>query len=242
MVEAIQNLVQLQQLDFKLDQIERDKGDLPARVDELKQSVDKTKDDLEQVKSKIAALEIEKRRIEGEINVLEEKKKHNEERLYSVTTNKEYDAVTLEIEAVIKDIDENETKLLEAIEDIENSESLRDDLEKELAEVQKTYALQSADLHKKIALNADKESELNAERVNLTQAIPIQHLRLYERIRPSKDGLALVGIVRGACGGCYTQIPPQRVMEIRDQDKLIECESCGRIFYWQEENEEVPAT
>lgn len=240
MREAIKNLLDIQQLDIKLDQIERDKGDLPARVEALKQSVTDTREQAEQIKTELEALESEKRQLENDISAMQEQKKHNEEKLYAVTTNKEYDAVTLEIETVIKGIDEAETKVLELIEQIEDCTEKQQAIAAKLEEVQNDYQTQSADLQKKIELNADKEGQLKQERKTIATRVPAQHLRHYERVRTSKGGLTLVAVVRGACGGCYTQIPPQRMMEVRDQDKIIACESCGRILYWKEEQDRVP--
>jgi predicted nucleic acid-binding Zn-ribbon protein len=242
LVQAIQNLVQLQQLDLKLDQIERDKGDLPARVNESKKRLESTKAEVEKTKNQLSDLKGKKRRIESEIEILQEKKKHNDEKLYSVTTNKEYDAVTLEIEAVLKNIDENETELLLLLDEIEQAEKQLEALKTKFENEQKAHDMQSSDLQKKIAMNAGKERHLQVEKESITKTIPLKHLRLYNRIRPSKDGLAVVWVVRGACGGCFTQIPPQRVMEVRDQDKLIECESCGRILYWVDDKEEIPVS
>jgi predicted nucleic acid-binding Zn-ribbon protein len=59
----------------------------------------------------------------------------------------------------------------------------------------------------------------------------------YERIRKNyRNGLAVVPIVRDACGGCFNAIPPQRQSEIRQRKKIIVCENCGRILV----DEELP--
>ena len=53
----------------------------------------------------------------------------------------------------------------------------------------------------------------------------------YERIRGSvRNGLALVSVDRDACGGCFSQIPPQRQLDIQMHKKVIVCEHCGRIM------------
>jgi hypothetical protein len=44
------------------------------------------------------------------------------------------------------------------------------------------------------------------------------------------NGLAVVSVKRGACGGCFNIVPPQRQADIRDKKKIIVCEHCGRIF------------
>ena len=35
-----------------------------------------------------------------------------------------------------------------------------------------------------------------------------------------------------SCGGCRMTITPQRLQELRAQNALIPCESCGRYLYW----------
>jgi hypothetical protein len=42
--------------------------------------------------------------------------------------------------------------------------------------------------------------------------------------------LAVVQVVRNACGGCFGRIPPQTQSEIRSKKKIITCEHCGRIL------------
>ena len=56
-------------------------------------------------------------------------------------------------------------------------------------------------------------------------------LTAYARIRGNvHNGLAVVTVMRDACGGCYNRIPPQRQAEIRLSKKIIICEYCGRIL------------
>jgi predicted nucleic acid-binding Zn-ribbon protein len=54
----------------------------------------------------------------------------------------------------------------------------------------------------------------------------------YERISRGKAGLAVVAIKKGACGGCFSALPPQMVNEVKRNDRLITCEHCGRVLVW----------
>jgi uncharacterized protein len=38
----------------------------------------------------------------------------------------------------------------------------------------------------------------------------------------------------GVCGGCFKNLPPQRMLEIREMKRLNLCEVCGRILIWDE--------
>ena len=46
----------------------------------------------------------------------------------------------------------------------------------------------------------------------------------------SMDKSAVVSVERDACGGCFSQIPPQRQLDIQMHKKVIVCEHCGRIM------------
>ena len=53
----------------------------------------------------------------------------------------------------------------------------------------------------------------------------------YQKLRDNaRNGLAVVPVSRGACGGCFNVVPPQRQADIREGKKLIVCEHCGRIL------------
>ena len=56
-------------------------------------------------------------------------------------------------------------------------------------------------------------------------------LTAYKRIRSnSRNGLAVVSIERGASGGSFFVIPPQRQLEIAQRKKIITDEHSGRIL------------
>ena len=40
----------------------------------------------------------------------------------------------------------------------------------------------------------------------------------------------MIYVQRGACGGCFNKIPPQKQLDIKLRKKIIVCEYCGRIM------------
>ena len=56
-------------------------------------------------------------------------------------------------------------------------------------------------------------------------------LAAYEKVRGNvRNKMAVVTVVRGACGGCFNKIPPQREIDIDESRKIVVCEYCGRIL------------
>ena len=76
-----------------------------------------------------------------------------------------------------------------------------------------------------------EEQQLTAVREACAAKIDARTMSAYERIRQSVNNhLAVVSIVGGACGGCFSKITPQRLIDIASGRKLVICEHCGRII------------
>ena len=90
-------------------------------------------------------------------------------------------------------------------------------------------------MEKIIAETEKGENEYRQDAVNAKEKVDPRLLASYERIRKNyRNGLAVVPIVRDACGGCFNAIPPQRQSEIRQRKKIIVCENCGRVLVDEE--------
>ncbi|MDP6937196.1 MAG: C4-type zinc ribbon domain-containing protein, partial [Candidatus Marinimicrobia bacterium] len=58
------------------------------------------------------------------------------------------------------------------------------------------------------------------------------YLRKYDITREAWDGKGLISINRNACGSCFSTLPPQTVIEVRANDNLHSCPSCGILLFW----------
>jgi len=75
------------------------------------------------------------------------------------------------------------------------------------------------------------EEKMDKERNKATKNVEDRLLKSYEKVRDNmRNGLAVVPVKRGACGGCFNVVPPQKQAEIREKKKIIVCEHCGRIL------------
>lgn len=85
-----------------------------------------------------------------------------------------------------------------------------------------------------------EEQELVKSRNNALQFIEERLLHSYEKIRGSvKNGLGIASIMRDSCSGCFSKIPPQRQLDIKQRKKIIVCEHCGRVLVDQQLAEET---
>ena len=240
MEQKLQLLYKLQKTDSKIDAIYMLRGELPLEVQDLE-------DEVVGLKAKISSLQKEIKDIEAFISEKEHEmeaakatiKKYEQQR-NNVKNNREFDSLSKEIE-----YQELESKLAEKrkVEGKKNLVTRKEELEI----VKGDLVVREDDLKAKrkeldnISKETEKEeAELLAQSKEYQEKIEPRMLSAYEKVRSnSRNKMAVVTVVRGACGGCYNKIPPQRQIDIDDCKKIIVCEYCGRILVSQKFDEEL---
>ncbi len=231
---TVENLLRylytLQQIDTQLQEVTELKGDLPAIVEELEAKVDQYKAEVKILNNTIKQLKIDRDKADVDIIDLAEKiEKYNNQQL-NIKSNKQYDALTREIDAA-------EKKSLQTEKDMESFEGKMEIAKRDLEAVNEQLKKSTDDLSERKEelreVNKEHEKEelkLQHEREKILVRLDKNYTERYDRIRNAKSGLAVVPIKRNACGGCYSRVPPQKILEIRQNSKLYACEHCGRIL------------
>jgi predicted nucleic acid-binding Zn-ribbon protein len=167
---------------------------------------------------------------DNEILSLREKLNRYKAQQLEVRNNREYDALTREIDHATETIArlEKEMEMLEG-----KAMTAKGDIaavSEQIEQAQKLLEEKSAALQEIARMNEEEEAKYRHERDKLIARIDKAHLDAYQRIRKAKKGRAVVPVRRNACGGCFAKIPPQRLLELRQNDKVYNCEHCGRII------------
>lgn len=232
MREVLETLKELQYVDNELQTLEQKKGDLPNKVNSLKQNVEIIRKQLDEKISENESESSLKSAQENDLELLKEKLKKYQKQLYQVKTNKEYDAITLEIEETESEIERLEFNNLELEERIEkrNEEikGLKESLNNRLQDLQES----EKSLQQVMARTRDQEKVLLEKKQTTQTRLTKPILSTYERIRNGRDGSAVAFLINGACSACSSRVPPQHGVEIRMMNKLFLCETCGRILIY----------
>lgn len=230
MENKLRYLYALQIIDLKLDELEELKGDLPEIVNQLTGRIETLKAKSKELDSNFKTNKIKSDEADTEIIDLTEKIEKYKKQHYQVKSNKQYDALTREvenaeklIEQLTKDIDVYDGNSLNAKEELQKVKDELKELVDELEDRQK-------ELDEVTAENEEEELKYKHEREKLIVRINKEDRQLYERIRKAKSGTAVVAVKRNACSGCYNSVPPQKMVELRQNEKLFTCEHCGRIL------------
>ncbi|OPX33988.1 hypothetical protein B1H10_04590 [candidate division KSB1 bacterium 4484_188] len=232
MKKIVKQLIELQEIDTRFDELQMQKGDLPLMIEEAENDLEEIKSQENELEIQLKKGEADRRMFQVEIEAGRGKLKEYEDKLYKVQTNKEYDAISLEIDTKKMEINELENKILQSLEEEEETKKNLDELKERLEKVDKQLDEYRHELEEIIKHTRAEEARLSKEREKITEVIDKRILRQYQRIRKAKGGLAVVPIKKGSCGGCFSAIPPQRIVEIRELNRMHTCENCGRILVW----------
>jgi predicted nucleic acid-binding Zn-ribbon protein len=229
--EKLKTLYALQQKLSEIDNIKILRGELPLEVADLE-------DEIIGLETRIKKYETELKEADTTVSFQKQKAKDStlkiekyKEQLDNVRNNREFDHLSKEIEFETLEIELSEKRVREFTQD---SKNLTEQVEKSKAFLQE----RSADLGQKkeeldniVSETKQQEEQLREEVKKIETEVEPRLLQAFKRIRKSaRNGLAVVCIERGACGGCFNKIPPQKQMDIKIGKKIIVCEYCGRIM------------
>lgn len=229
--DKLRALYDLQKFDSEIDDILRLQGELPMEVKDLE-------DELEGNRTRIGKITEDIEVLEDNISKHHARIKESENLIIRYTSqqndvknNREYDALTKEIELQRLEIKLAEKKIREEKAKIEQKRETQSSVEELIGRREKELTEKKEELRKIIA---QTEKDLKAIEKKIAKArkkIEDRLLQAYDKIRKRyRNGMAVVAIERNACGGCYSMIPPQRQLEIRQRKKIIVCEHCSRVL------------
>ncbi len=226
-------LIELQDVDTQLRDINELLGDLPKKVDKLRDEEEGLINNVKEGKDRLKEIELSLNKAEHQMTDLKGKIDKLKDQLSLVTSNKQYDALTQEIEYLKQELDEVELKDLEFEEEKESLTSDIKEKEENLESLRKDLSDRRVKLELLMDESAENKSALEKERekklINIDESI----LNRYTRISAAREGLAVVNLDGSACAGCGFVIPPQDVTDIRDKDNYYNCDICSRFIYYK---------
>jgi predicted nucleic acid-binding Zn-ribbon protein len=230
-------LLQLQSIDYDLGELERSKEYIPDMMENLQGEINEAETKLESTTEALTGARREQKEVDLELQEKQEKLKKLQERMMAIKTNKEYDALVSEIDQIKSNISELESRAMALMESIEQYEKDVVDLEKRFTEFKQTNSEQLESLQAQIDSVGSKIQMKQKERQELVAQVNKRIISTYDRIRKGKGGAAVVAVKKRACGSCYKALPPQKIQEIKLGERIITCDSCGRMLVWTDESD-----
>jgi hypothetical protein len=229
--QRLEALSKLQSIDSKLDEIAMIRGALPYEVMDLEDEIAGYQTRITKIESEVQEAENSITHTKDAIKSAEKLIQKYTEQQMNVRNNREYDAITKEIELQQLEIQICEKRIKEGYATLEGKKEMINNTKATLDERKKDLDSKKQELDVISSESQEEEQKLIKSREKAAKTIEDRLIKSYTKIRNNaKNKLAVVSVKRGACGGCFNVVPPQRQAEVREKKKLIVCEHCGRIL------------
>lgn len=229
--EKLFALFELQKVYSRIDEIKIERGELPLEVQDLEDEIIGLSTRIEHIENDILELTS---KINGKRFSIEEantKIERYKEQQNNVRNNREHENLSKEIEFQSYEIElcEKHIREYKAARELRTAEKVK--TSEQLSERKLDLDVKKSELNDMIAETKHDEEELREQAKDIESKIDPRILTAFKRIRKNaRNGLAVVGIKREACGGCFNKIPAQKQLDISQRKKIIVCEYCGRIL------------
>jgi len=188
---------------------------------------------LEQARGRAEALEKRRQSLAWEDEDLQAKIKALEQKLYGgqVRAPKELLALQQDVEMLKGKRRSIEDAELEVMIELEETQGWLREAGLELDSMGSRWAEEQQHLSTAKEALEGEIGVLRGQREALARQVEPGALGTYERIREKKQGLAVVSVERGTCGGCRIAIRAIEMQRARLGQELVFCQSCGRILF-----------
>lgn len=239
MLPDIDKLLELQMADKEIRRLREEVAALPRRTAVIEQKLAGTRAQLEKARAAAKADETNRKTFEANIKDLQGKISKYRDQSLDVKTNEQYKALQHEIQFAEQEIRLNEDRILDVMVNVDARDkevkAAEADLKAETAEIEK----EKEEARKVTAEDQKKLAEWNSKRDALRQGVSEDVLRQYDRVAKFR-GTGLAEVRDQKCMGCQVKLRPQTYNEVRNGEKVMACETCQRIYYFNPANEVKP--
>jgi len=230
MKENLRTLVEMQEIDDVIGEKNKLVEELPKKLNSMIDNQKKATELVAETKEKITECKSNQKLKDVDIQNNKSKMNKYKDQLLDIKTNREYKALNSEIthlENKNSGIDDDIMELMEAEANLQNQLAKA---EKKLHLADDDLRLNEKSLKKEIEdVNLEIEKLRNA-RNEMAKKIPIQVVKRYAVLLKNKNRRAVVFNENNVCSGCGYKLRPQVILEIKEGNKLLFCENCGRII------------
>lgn len=231
---SLKIILDIQELDMKMLRLMRVKrtrlGELD-HIDSLRQELKKQQKDKE---TEIADLNRAISMQEAKIIDIKEKLKKLESKQTSIKKVDDFNALNQEMSSSERERVATEQITSDMIDKRNLEEEILEKIKESLRLSEESSRNLEAEIQTNIRMINQEGSELKTSRDALAKTADTEVLRIYERLLNNKKDRVVVPIENRNCSGCHIALTAQHENIVRKGERLVFCEHCSRIHYWQE--------
>ncbi len=234
MLEVLKKILDIQELDMKMIRLIRLKKERQKELKKLSRIKDDLRGQVEGKEEEIMKIKSDIKIMELEVEEINEKIKKLESQQNAIKKVDEFNALTHEISAAEKQRHAKEQVLSDQYDRLTAEEDVLKSLQESLDQTITNSKELEEEIFESIRQINEEGLQIKAERDEMTKEADPDTLKIYDRLLRNKKNRVVVPIENRCCSGCHITLTAQDENLVRKGERIIFCEHCSRIHYWQE--------
>lgn len=246
MLEDLKVILEIQEFDMKMLRLMRLKQERKKEISHIWSLRKDLANQLSDKKKEIFQLSQQITEDEATIESARERLIKLEEQQGSVKKVEEFNTITREMNDAERKRSQAEQSASDLIDKKNMEEEILNKIQESLeASAKSSKALEDEILQGVKLINVEGK-ELQERRNALAKTANPDFLAIYDKLLKNKKDRVIVPLENRNCSGCHISLTAQHENMVRKGERLIFCEHCSRIHYWEEdritsESAEAPA-
>tara|TARA_A100001015_G_C14906111_1_gene678412 strand:- start:356 stop:1126 length:771 start_codon:yes stop_codon:yes gene_type:complete len=234
MLEALKNILDIQEFDMKMIRLMRLKSERKKELDGIYSLRKELGDQLVAKDDEIKKIKASIRIGEGEVTEVEARIKNLEAQQSNVKKLDEFNALSQQLNTTEKERAIAEQKLNSLGDQLVQEESILENLKETLKSSEESSQRLEEEILRSIEeINTEGQTQQGQRDALVASADP-DVFKVYERLLLNRKDRVVVPIEDRACSGCHIMLTAQHENLVRKGERLVFCEHCSRIHYWQD--------
>jgi uncharacterized protein len=229
----LERLIQLQRLETIIAEARAAVALHPQKLAALDARLNEAKGAVESAKEQLKGNADRRRELEKDVAVYQGRLTKFKDQLSAVKTNREYTAMQHEIATAQTDLGAVEEKVLERMLEADDLAAASRRAETTLAAQSKEIEAEKKTLAQDLASTEASLKQSTEAKAALVKELEPRLVALFEQVARVRKGVAICVATRdGLCSVCHVRLRPHVFQQIRQNDTIVQCDSCQRVLYW----------
>ncbi len=237
MLKALKKILEIQELDMQMIQLMQLKIKRRNELDNIIGIKMGLRTQANAKQNEIKELKINSSLMEGEIADIVAKQKKLEILQGSIKKVEEFNALSQEMSQADREKHAKEQRLSDLLDRIAAEEDSLKSLDEALESTIESSKSLEIEIHDSVNRINEEGRILKAQRDELVKEADPEVFSIYERLLKNKKDRVVVPIENRCCSGCHIMLTAQDENLVRRGERLLFCEHCSRIHYWQESHD-----
>jgi predicted nucleic acid-binding Zn-ribbon protein len=231
--------LRLQAIDRKIANLETEIAALPKHIAEIEKKLEAHTRRLAADRAALSKNQLDRKKFDGDIQVHQQKISKLRDQMAGAKNNEQYKAFQNEIAYAEGEIRKCEDRILELMEQSETLDAAVKAADAALKTEQKHVEGEKIRARDQSAADSKELTVQQSERKVVTDQMTPEFFKEYERLRKKTKNRPIADATEGRCDMCQMSLRPQFFQDLRKGDKIMYCESCGRILTYNPVIEQI---